>query len=484
MHTSLPPSAPVHPSPSRRADLIAMLRSILRSVRADRGLGSDLWDAQVGRDVEAITRIIALTAVAAYTFAELQATMWEGRTDPFWQHRVGLIAVVVSSFFWMPRALQRWRSPLPAALFWGAVPLTSAALDRASGGLLVDVLWSLIPGYLAIGVVGFSFGSAGLAAWLAGYCACVAALVYDLPRGMELQFAFLLMMLATGGYLTHLYRRSVRTQVEVTRLQHERVRNLARVLPEPIAAAVHDEAQLRELMRPREREVVAVRIDVRRSTHLLKQIAAIGYATVVRPLTAELYRHAHSLNAFAKFEGDGLLVVFDAFTDQPVGEDTAMRVIDFVHHADHTAGLITESLRKRGLPPLHIGMGVDRGVVIAGTVAGMHDELLFDVIGEAINRASRLESWTKVLLKRQPEPRNIAVLSASVAALVPDGAGLERVELNGEIRDFETVDHAFQLLLGSGYKPLHWDRAAIRISGGFDDALLSGGWSPPDVGTD
>ncbi len=475
MPTRPQPQAAAAPAEGEWRSFVRLIASLPRRIRDDRGLSVEHWDGRVGPDVGAITRIITATAICAYVFAGWQVVYIEGRDDPFVGYRHGLIALMATSLWWMPRLLAWWRSPLPAALLWGAIPLTSAALDRASGGLLIDVLWSLIPGYLAISVVGFSFGSLGLAAGLGIYCACGAALVYDLPRGVELQVAFLLMMLSTGAYLAHLYRRSVRAGYRVATLQAERVRNLARILPDPIATALHDEAQLRELMRPREREVIAIRIDVRSSTRLLQQSTALGYAAVVRPLTAELYRHARTLNAFAKFEGDGLLVVFGAFDDAPCGAEAAATVIDFLHHADHTADLITTALHKRGLRPLYIGMGVDRGDVVAGTVAGLEEEFLFDVIGEPINRASRLEAWSKTRFHSGPQPRNIAVLSAAVAELCGDTTNLHEVALDGQVRDFEKEPLAFELMLDADHEPMHWSRATAPISGGFDKALASSG---------
>ena len=458
-----------------------ILRKIAKDVTEDRGLGVALWEAQVKNDVIAITRVICVTALVAYGFAEWQLVALEGRQDAFLGARAAVMLLVASSLFWMPMVLERMRSPLPAALFWGAIPLANAALDRASDGQLVDVLWSLIPGYLAILVVGFSFGSIGLAAALLVYCIGAAALVHDMPRGIELQVLFLLMMLSTGAFLAHLYRRSARAHHQITALQAGRLRNLARVLPEPIVAAVHDEAELREMMRPRLRDVIAIRLDIRASTTLLKHVAAVGYAEIVRPLTTNLYQHARSVDAFAKFEGDGLLVVFGAFDDAPCSAELASRAIDLMHHADHTASRINASLTRRGLPPLYVGMAADCGSVVAGTVAGLEAELLFDVIGEPINRASRLESFTKTLLAASPAPRNVALVSDALAQRFPADTGLRRVALAGEVRDFESEPAAWELKLDEDTVPVRWTRSTARISGGFDEALRSGAFKPPPL---
>jgi adenylate cyclase len=60
-----------------------------------------------------------------------------------------------------------------------------------------------------------------------------------------------------------------------------------------------------------------------------------------------------------------------------------------------------------GLPPLGVGIGVNTGVVVAGTVGG-GGRLEYTVVGDAVNLAQRLQA--------QAEGGQILASSATVAA--------------------------------------------------------------------
>ena len=85
-----------------------------------------------------------------------------------------------------------------------------------------------------------------------------------------------------------------------------------------------------------------------------------------------------------KFLGDGALAVFGAPNDLP-------------HHADaavDAALLIHRLIAERFEGELRIGIGINTGVVIAGTIGG-GGKLEFTLIGDAVNVAARVEQLTK-----------------------------------------------------------------------------------------
>ena len=96
-----------------------------------------------------------------------------------------------------------------------------------------------------------------------------------------------------------------------------------------------------------------------------------------------------------KFLGDGALAVFGAPND-------------LADHADAAVGaarLIHRSVAERFGGDLRIGIGINTGVVIAGTIGG-GGKLEFTLIGDAVNVAARVEQLTKttgdvVLLTQQ-----------------------------------------------------------------------------------
>jgi adenylate cyclase len=85
-----------------------------------------------------------------------------------------------------------------------------------------------------------------------------------------------------------------------------------------------------------------------------------------------------------KFLGDGALAVFGAPNDLP-------------HHADAAlvaAAAIQRRVDERFADSLRIGIGINSGKVIAGTI-GARGKLEFTLIGDAVNVAARVEQLTK-----------------------------------------------------------------------------------------
>ena len=85
-----------------------------------------------------------------------------------------------------------------------------------------------------------------------------------------------------------------------------------------------------------------------------------------------------------KFLGDGALAVFGAPNDLPDHADAALR----------TAVVIDRLVAERFGRELRIGIGINTGVVIAGTIGG-GGKLEFTLIGDAVNVAARVEQLTK-----------------------------------------------------------------------------------------
>ncbi len=99
---------------------------------------------------------------------------------------------------------------------------------------------------------------------------------------------------------------------------------------------------------------------------------------IVVPAVVEAGGHVN------KFLGDGALAVFGAPNDLPGHADAALR----------TALVIDRLVTERFGEELRIGIGVNTGVVIAGTIGG-GGKLEFTLIGDAVNVAARVEQLTK-----------------------------------------------------------------------------------------
>ncbi len=113
-----------------------------------------------------------------------------------------------------------------------------------------------------------------------------------------------------------------------------------------------------------------------------------------------------------KFLGDGALAVFGAPNDLPDHADAALRTAVVID------GLVTERFGQE----LRIGIGINTGVVIAGTIGG-GGKLEFTLIGDTVNVAARVEQLTKttgdtILLTQQC----VEALAARPSGLIDRGS--------------------------------------------------------------
>ena len=94
-----------------------------------------------------------------------------------------------------------------------------------------------------------------------------------------------------------------------------------------------------------------------------------------------ILRHGGHAN---KFIGDGLLAVFGA----------PDRLVDHADRAVEAALEITQLVRSRYNGKLRVGIGVNSGKAVVGTIGG-GGRLDFTVIGDTVNTAARVESATR-----------------------------------------------------------------------------------------
>jgi class 3 adenylate cyclase len=166
-------------------------------------------------------------------------------------------------------------------------------------------------------------------------------------------------------------------------------------------------------------EVTVLFLDIRDFTAYAERTAAREVVARLNDfyerVVPVLVRHGGHAN---KFVGDGLLAVFGAPERLPGHADRA------VDAAIEIAGLVDEVYRG----DLRIGIGVNSGPVLAGTIGG-GGRLEFTVIGDAVNTASRVEHLTR------ETGDTVLVTKATVRLLQHDHGGFaERaaVELRGK----------------------------------------------------
>jgi class 3 adenylate cyclase len=133
------------------------------------------------------------------------------------------------------------------------------------------------------------------------------------------------------------------------------------------------------------REVTVAFIDIRGFTSFAEQATPTEvfamlneFYGVVVPVIERYGGHANT------FQGDGLLAVFGAPTER---EDHADRAV--------TAAIeVARAVRQHFDGDLRVGIGVNSGPVVAGTIGG-GNRAAFTVIGDPVNTASRVEAITR-----------------------------------------------------------------------------------------
>jgi adenylate cyclase len=124
-----------------------------------------------------------------------------------------------------------------------------------------------------------------------------------------------------------------------------------------------------------------------------------------------------------KFVGDGLIAVFGAPENYPDHADRAVRA------AGELAATVNEGSETR----LRIGIGVNSGPVVAGSIGGA-GRLNFSIIGDAVNVAARVEAATRDL------GYDVLITAETARRL---GPGIE-VEPHGEV-ELKGIDRPVEL---------------------------------------
>ena len=162
-------------------------------------------------------------------------------------------------------------------------------------------------------------------------------------------------------------------------------------------------------LRGEEVEVSVLFMDVRGFTTLSERASAqevVGRLNeLYEQVVPAILRHAGHAN---KFIGDGLLAVFGA----------PERLDDHADRAVSAALDIVRCVAERFGGTLRVGVGVNSGPVLAGTIGG-GGRLDFTVIGDTVNTASRVESATRTT------GDDVLITQATAALLRRDHGGFD-----------------------------------------------------------
>jgi adenylate cyclase len=208
-------------------------------------------------------------------------------------------------------------------------------------------------------------------------------------RGTLLVAAVLLAVLATlwwraRGRGTALRSRLVAAAGELEHLQAAFSRFAPRQLVDRIATGRAATAE--------RREVTVLFADLVGFTQLGERLEP---EVLVRVLNEHFRRMSRIVDDhrghITKFIGDGLMALFGAHEPNPWQSNDAAHAALTMHAA---LAAHNRELAAVGLPPLAMGIGIHRGMVVAGVV-GSAELQEFTVIGAVVNLASRVERLTR-----------------------------------------------------------------------------------------
>ena len=125
-----------------------------------------------------------------------------------------------------------------------------------------------------------------------------------------------------------------------------------------------------------------------------------------------------------KYIGDSIMAVFGAVTSKP---DDTVRAVRAAFGMENALVRLNTSREKRGQAPLKHGIGVHRGVAVAGNIGTMA-RAQYTVIGDTVNVAARLESATK------EQGATVLLSQAVVDVLGPTPEGVPALRKVGEVQ--------------------------------------------------
>jgi adenylate cyclase len=204
---------------------------------------------------------------------------------------------------------------------------------------------------------------------------------------------------AAGSGLVDEFKRLHSAVVEQTASR----RTLASFVPQQLAdrLAAHPSSAIE----PQEVQVSVLFSDIRGFSAIAEKLSARDVAGLVgRHLSAMaevVLAHGGTID---KFQGDAVMAIFGAPDPQPDHAEQALRCA--IAMQERQAALNAGGW-DAGVEDLGVGIGVNTGLVIAGTVGG-GGRLEYTVVGDAVNVAQRLQS--------EAEAGEIVAAAATVAA--------------------------------------------------------------------
>ena len=134
-------------------------------------------------------------------------------------------------------------------------------------------------------------------------------------------------------------------------------------------------------------------VDLRESTKLCESRLPYDAVFVMNQFFAEMHEALRETNGYyAQFRGDGLLALYGLQSDLPQACRDALRGAAGMQERIER---LSASLAAELAEPMRIGIGMNSGVAIVGTM-GPPAAPIHSAIGDTVNIAARFEGMTKI----------------------------------------------------------------------------------------
>jgi adenylate cyclase len=169
------------------------------------------------------------------------------------------------------------------------------------------------------------------------------------------------------------------------------------VSPDVVSEILDNPATFLDSLGGERRDVTILFSDIRGFTTLTEsadpQVLVTQLNEYFKEMVATVFAHEGTLD---KFIGDAVMAHWGSLGSASE-EQNALRAIRAALEMRKALVGLNEDWKPRGLPELHIGIGINHGTVIAGNIgaSGAYERFDFTVLGDAVNLASRLEGVTK-----------------------------------------------------------------------------------------
>jgi adenylate cyclase len=242
------------------------------------------------------------------------------------------------------------------------------------GGLLMLLMPKLGPAAALIAVVGLALAlfAGGLYLWQQHLVVMPMALLLLTVLGMYLLDTI---------YALFVENRA-RSRVSALFGQYVPPRVVDALADNPEAASMEGES----------REMSVLFSDVRDFTRISEGLPANQLSALMNDYLSEMTRAIQSENGTVdKYIGDAIMAFWGAPLPQ---QDHAARAVRTALAMQDAATRLREVYATRGWPLLHVGIGINTGVMSVGNM-GSEFRRAYTVLGDSVNLASRLEALTK-----------------------------------------------------------------------------------------